>query len=55
MRGIVRRASGDEVARVTVYLPPDVAMKLRRHCFEHGLDISEVAGRAVERYVAKLA
>lgn len=54
MRGMVRRASGAEVARVTVYISPDAALKLRRHCFENGLEISEVAGKAVERYVAKL-
>lgn len=54
MRGMVKRASGAEVARVTVYLSPDAAMKLRRHCFDNGLELSEVAGKAVERYVAKL-
>ena len=54
MRGMVRRASGAEVARVTVYLSPDAALKLRRHCFDNALELSEVAGKAVERYVAKL-
>ncbi len=54
MRGVVTRADGEERARVTVYLGLDAAAKLRRHCFENGLELSDVAGKAIERFVAKL-
>jgi hypothetical protein len=54
MRGVVRRADGDERARVTVYLGLDVAAKLRRHCFENGLELSDVAAEAINGFVAAL-
>lgn len=50
-RGIVERAGGIERARLTVYLDPTDAQKLRRHCFEHGLDISDVAAEAIGHLV----
>lgn len=55
MRGVVKRADGDERARVTVYLELDVAAKLRRHCFENGLELSDVASEAINGFVATLA
>ena len=54
VRGLVQRADGGELARITVYLDPDVAMKLKRHCFENGLQVSDLAAQAVSKYVAKL-
>jgi hypothetical protein len=54
VRGLVQRADGGAAARITVYLDPDVAMKLRRHCFENGLQVSDTAAVAVTEYVAKL-
>lgn len=55
MRGVVKRADGDERARVTVYLELDVAAKLRRHCFENGLELSEIAADAINGFVTTLA
>jgi hypothetical protein len=40
--------------RITVYLEPDVGVKLKRHCFENGLQVSDVAAEAVTKYVSKL-
>ncbi len=54
MRGLVKRADGDEKARVTVYLELDAAARLRRHCFENGLELSEVAAEAIEALVTRL-
>jgi hypothetical protein len=54
MRGVVTRADGEERARVSAYLELDAAAKLRRHCFENGLELSEVAAKAIECFVAKL-
>lgn len=54
MRGVVKRADGDERARVTVYLELDVAAKLRRHCFENGLELTDVASEAINGFVATL-
>lgn len=54
MRGVVRRAGGEERARLTVYVSVETAAKLRRHCFDNGLELSEVVSRVVERHVAKL-
>jgi hypothetical protein len=42
------------MGRITVYLAEDVDRKLRRHCFEHGLEVSEVAAEAVTKFVKKL-
>jgi hypothetical protein len=42
------------VDRITVYLAPEVGQKLRRHCFENRLEVSEVAGEAVARFVESL-
>jgi hypothetical protein len=53
-RGIVARASGIERARVTVYLDPAVAERLRRHAFETGSELSELAADAIARMVAAL-
>jgi hypothetical protein len=52
--GIVQHADGQERARITVYISVLAAVKLRRHCFENGLEISEVAGRELEEMVERL-
>lgn len=54
-RGIVQRAGGVERARLTVYLDPSDAQKLRRYCFDHGLELSDVAADAIGKLVADLA
>lgn len=54
VRGLVARADGGARMRITVYLDPDVGMKLRRHCFEHGLEVSDVAADAITKLVNKL-
>ena len=54
MRGLVQRADGGARLRITVYLDPDVGVKLRRHCFENGLQVSDVAAEVVTKFVRKL-
>ena len=54
VRGLVQRADGGSAIRITVYLEPEVGTKLRRHCFENGLEVSDTAAVAVSEYVAKL-
>ncbi|MFS8065423.1 MAG: hypothetical protein ACMG6S_03530 [Byssovorax sp.] len=54
VRGLVQRADGVELARITVYLDPAVAQKLRRHCFENSLQVSDTAAEAITIYVDKL-
>jgi hypothetical protein len=53
-KGIVQRASGVERARLTVYLDPSDAVKLRRYCFEQGLEISDVAADAIGRLLSTI-
>jgi hypothetical protein len=54
IRGLVKRTSGAELVRLTVYVTPETAVKLRRHCFENDRELSEIAGPAIEKAVAKL-
>lgn len=54
IRGLVKRAKGKELARVTIYLEPNVAMKLRRHCFENGLEVSEVGAKVLSKWATRL-
>lgn len=54
LRGVVTRAKGEKLARVSVYLPVEVAAKLRRHCFETGTEMSAFASEAIARSVRKL-
>jgi hypothetical protein len=53
-RGVVQRATG-EVGRVTVYVPTELALRLRKYCFERDRTISDVAGEllieALERHL----
>jgi hypothetical protein len=53
-RGIVERAGGVERARLTVYLDPSDAQKLRRYCFDNGLELSDVAADAIGKLVSSL-
>ena len=55
IRGVVQRADGVERARVTVYLSVPAAAKLRRHCFENGLDLSDVAALALEEAIDRIS
>lgn len=54
VRGLVARAGGGARLRITVYLDPEIGVKLRRHCFENGLQVSEIAAEAVTKYVNRL-
>lgn len=54
LRGTVLRAHGVTRARITVYLDPATAITLRRHCFEHGLQVSDYAAAAITEHVSKL-
>ena len=46
-RGIVPRSGGREAGRITVYVPPDLALRLRKYCFEHDRSITDVAGEVL--------
>lgn len=51
-KGILVRADGREVRRLMTYLPPELADRLERYCFERGrLQLAEVVTEAVERYL----
>jgi hypothetical protein len=53
-RGRVKRAGGREAARVTIYLPPEIADRLRVYAAVSGLELSEVVGPAICAVVAQL-
>jgi hypothetical protein len=46
-RGIVARANGEEMRRLTVYVDLALAHQLRKYCFDHELNLSEVAAEAL--------
>lgn len=48
-RGIVARADGRELRRMTLYLPADLAKRLAVYCAEHDADLSEVVTEAVAK------
>jgi hypothetical protein len=52
LRGRVTRSDGSEAGRVIVYLPSDIALRLRRYCFENGRAITEVAGDMLRDAIA---
>jgi hypothetical protein len=54
VRGLAERRRGEDKARLTVYVSLDAAAKLRRYCFEKGIDISGEVAMAVEEHVRKL-
>jgi hypothetical protein len=47
-RGVVARAGGLELRRLTVYVDLELAQRLRKHCFERELNLSEVAAEALK-------
>jgi hypothetical protein len=47
-RGVVTRVSGKELRRLTVYVDLGVAQRLRTYCFDHELNLSDVAAQALE-------
>jgi hypothetical protein len=53
-RGRVKRAGGREAARVTIYLPLDVADRLRAYAASSGREISELVGPAICAVVDRL-
>jgi len=56
-KGLVQRADGHEAGRITLYVPADLGLWLRRHCFETEQTMSDVAGRllisALEQFRTK--
>jgi hypothetical protein len=54
IRGIATRSKGEAKGRLTVYVPLDVAAKLRRHCFEHAIDLTDECAKAISEYVRRL-
>lgn len=50
-RGIVERSDGRLRARMTIYLPPDLAKALRVRCASEGMEISEAVAEAIQKYL----
>jgi hypothetical protein len=50
----VKRADGRELSRITVYLAPPIAEKLRRHCFDNELELSDVSAEVLTAWVENL-
>ena len=46
-KAVVKRADGRELRRMTVYLPTDLAVRLRVHCAEADIDLSAFVAEAV--------
>ena len=46
-KATVQRKDGRELRRMTVYLPADLAARLRVHCAGRDVDVSEVVAEAV--------
>lgn len=46
-RAVVERADGRQLRRLTVYLPTELATRLRRHCADRDVDASDEIARAV--------
>lgn len=53
-RGMVTRASGRIVRRLTVYVDPEVAQRLKVRCAVDGLDMSDVASKALDQYLKSI-
>ncbi len=51
-KGKVQRADGTEARRLVVYLPPELMQRLRVHCAEAEVSLSEVVGEAVAGHLA---
>lgn len=49
---LVHRRDGRVLRRMTVYLPADLATKLRAHCAARDVDASDVLAELVERLSA---
>jgi len=52
-RSIIRRADGRERRRVTVYLPPLLAKKLKLYSTAHEAEMSEIVSAAVEEFLSE--
>ncbi len=50
-KAVVTRADGRELRRMTIYIPADLAKRLRLHCTETDREISAVVGEAVGGYL----
>ncbi len=46
-KAVVKRVDGRELRRMTVYLPTDLAAKLRVHCAGADVDVSEFVAQVV--------
>jgi hypothetical protein len=47
-RGVVDRADGTQLRRLTVYVHMGLSQRLRQHCFDNELNLSEVAAEAMD-------
>jgi hypothetical protein len=50
-RQLTRRANGEEVRKVTFYLPPELDTELSLHCVRNGLDRTDVVVTALKRII----
>ena len=46
-RGLVPRANGQDAGRITVYVPPALALRLKQFCFDCDRTMSDVAGEVL--------
>jgi hypothetical protein len=52
-KSVLARRDGRRLQRLTLYLPEDLARRLKVHCATHGLELSTTIAQAVERWVAR--
>jgi hypothetical protein len=50
-RGMVERAGGAQIRRITAYLPPELAKRLALFALEHDLDKNRVVVQAIEAHL----
>lgn len=53
-RGMVERAGGKRLAQLTIYLSPEDGMRLKRHCLEQGLVVSEECAAVLTAWIRTL-
>jgi hypothetical protein len=53
-RGLVPRANGRETGRITVYVDPDLAIKLKKYCFDRDTTMNDVAGKVLVKALESL-
>lgn len=53
-KAIVKRASGVDRRRTTIYFSPELARRLAVYCAGHDLDLSDATSAAVEAWLASV-